>query len=108
MHVPTRDFRKSGGGVHLDLETEMPGVELDRAIHVVYDVAEARGHRSFLSFLGCCPPIWNVPVSQRDATGQNEKPRFSALCQLPPAAEIRSHEVMNEKCHTTGLMHRNK
>src|SRR5215472_10022856 len=52
MHVPTRDFGKSRCRMHLDLETEMPGVELDRGIHVVYDIAETSGHGSFLPLLG--------------------------------------------------------
>src|SRR4051812_20497164 len=44
MHLPTRDFGKPRGRVHLDLKTEMLGVEVDRDLCVVYDVAHARGH----------------------------------------------------------------
>src|SRR6516225_12179168 len=68
MHVPTRDFGKSRSRVHLDLETEMPGVELDRAIHVVYDIAEARGHGSFLSFLGLACRSRTYPYRSETST----------------------------------------
>ena len=52
MHVSARDFGESRSRVHLDLETEMPGVEVDPGDYVVHDVAEARGHGSLLSLLG--------------------------------------------------------
>jgi hypothetical protein len=58
--------------MHLDLETEMLGVELDRSIHVVYDVAEARSHWSRPSFARLRPfpeRIRITAIRQRLITG---------------------------------------
>jgi hypothetical protein len=65
MHVPARDFGKSWSRVHLDLETEMLGIELDRTIHIVYDIADARGHCSFLSFLGLTTDLERIRLTTR-------------------------------------------
>ncbi|WP_165430555.1 hypothetical protein [Rhizobium leguminosarum] len=50
MHVVSRDLSKAWSGVHLKLEAEKPGVEINCDAHVVYDVSETRGHRLRL----CC------------------------------------------------------
>ena len=37
--------------------------------------------------------------------GQNENPPFAGLCQLPPAADMRSARLICEKCHNPTFAH---
>ena len=51
-----REFRQRPAQDVSHLEAEVPGVEIDRDIYVVLDLAEARGHSSVPSLLGLARP----------------------------------------------------
>src|SRR5215469_4038393 len=68
MHVVARNLSKAWRRVHLDLETEMPGIEFDRSIHVVDDVAETRGHGPTLLLHGLANTFRTYPFHSETST----------------------------------------
>jgi hypothetical protein len=51
------------------------------------------------------PNAWRSRGDKTTAQGQNANPSLAVCCQLPPAADIPSHEAICEKCHWHLLSH---